>query len=116
MTRKLASTPLDVRGLHVKSTADRRPGTWWACSEPERPADEDTLFDLRCRYCALASWAAVLQEGDTAEVVFDGAASGSDDRARPESVAECTAHALRELHGISVALPSLELAAGIEPA
>lgn len=36
------------------------PGEWWACQQPERPAESDwTMFDLRCRPCVLAAHVAV---------------------------------------------------------
>lgn len=36
------------------------PGEWWACSQPERPADSDwTIFDLRCASCRISAHAAL---------------------------------------------------------
>lgn len=47
MTRELHAMPLT-------------PHRWWACHQPERPAEAGlTIFDDDCRRCALALHAAV---------------------------------------------------------
>lgn len=42
---------------------DARPEAWWGCDHPERPRDNDTLYDWECDGCFLALSAAVAQPG-----------------------------------------------------
>jgi hypothetical protein len=55
-----------------------KPDAWWACSAPERPVDDVTCFDYRCRPCWLMAEAAVradpLREVEATDV--DGAHHG----------------------------------------
>jgi len=54
------------------------PGSWWACSNPERPPDDGVRFDFRCPACRIAAEAA-LRSGftrTTDAVVGSGPNSG----------------------------------------
>lgn len=37
---------------------------WYGCEQPERPADEMTLWDWRCRSCVLHATAVLRNQGD----------------------------------------------------
>lgn len=90
-------TPLEVRPLHEGNQPDQ----WWACSEPERPADKHVCWDYRCRACALHAHATVLNDptfifAATAAGPADALVIGVHDR-RKLAVA-----ALQELHDVEV--------------
>lgn len=60
--------PLSDYPLHP-SRPPRRRGRYgssivWACQAPERPEDENTAYDWRCRPCVLAAAGALEHEGD----------------------------------------------------
>lgn len=70
---------------------------WWACEQPEKPTDDLTLFDVRCRACALALWASIKQNG--AEVAPFMTVHG-EAKLAPNDVV--TREALRRFHGVEV--------------
>lgn len=52
-----------MAGLH-EVEAGLEPGDWWACSEPERPADTRTIYEERCPACRLKAQVEVIVNGD----------------------------------------------------
>lgn len=57
-------TPVEDYPLHPTDTYFLEPGMYWACKQPERPRDKDTLYDWRCRGCVIAAEAHVKIHGD----------------------------------------------------
>lgn len=49
--------PLHPEGIYGSES-------WWACQHPERPRDDWTAYDGRCRSCAIAAGAHVKIQGD----------------------------------------------------
>lgn len=54
---------LDEIPLHSGRVDFQVPG-WYGCECPERPADDDTLWDWRCRACVLHAKATLRNQGD----------------------------------------------------
>lgn len=92
----LVFTDLADRALHDHHgfAAD---DAWWSCTRPEARADELTLFDVRCRACALALWANIQQDGP--EMVPFMTVHGEATLARNDVVAR---EALHRFHGVEV--------------
>lgn len=40
------------------------PGEWWACQFPERPANDQAVFEERCPACVIAAGADLAANGD----------------------------------------------------
>lgn len=95
MAETIEFTPLAVRGLHTG--AER--GQMWACARGDAvPPDEWTVYDVRCRRCALLS----VKHHEPGTVTPHG--FGPVDRLRREDHDryEVAVTALRVLHGIEV--------------
>lgn len=94
-------TPLEVRALH--ETPDNDPGRWFGCEHPERPADSGTQWDLRCRACALHSWATI-KAGLADDPMPVARGVSSDLELADLGHREATIRALIDIHDVDPAL------------
>lgn len=65
---QLIPTPLDEVPLHGFPVG---PLVWWACSQPERPADKFVSYDGRCPACLIAAEADLRRDGDLVGMADD---------------------------------------------
>lgn len=90
-------TPLEVRPLHTGLPDDD--DGWWACSQPERPADSRTRWDLRCRACAIHSWASI-KVGLTTDPVPVATGAAGDLKPSDLTHIEAVQRALIDIHDL----------------
>ena len=102
MTVEVDWDDLSTAPLHTLAPGMDPAIQWWACEHPERKPDGNANVDLRCRACALASYAfAKSLAANEITSLFTGEQKYAGDASAAESL-DLAREALLRLHGIEV--------------
>jgi hypothetical protein len=52
------------------------PESYWACTQPERPWQPETMYDMRCPACLIHAEATLMTVGDLPTIIGGGARCG----------------------------------------